>query len=132
MTSDCLFCKLRDVTDNIVYQDSDFYVIVDRSPMSNRHVLVIPKTHCAVLTECDDGVLSKILILAKKLVKKLQLDKYNLIQNNVNQQAIHHLHLHLVGCNETGSFQFRTHSSLELSDEEYKKIVEEVKVLLKE
>jgi histidine triad (HIT) family protein len=128
---DCLFCKLKNAEKSIVYQDNTFYVLVDRYPMSNRHLLIIPKTHCPVLHECDDPVLNRMLILAKKLALKLKLDKYNIIQNNVNQQDIHHVHLHLVGCNSSGSFKFGSFNTLTFSENEYFEVVEEVKEILK-
>lgn len=132
MNSDCLFCKLKDSA-NAVYQDSDLYVLVDRHPLSNRHILIIPKKHGAVLHECDDSTLEKIIVLAKKIVKKFKLEKYNLLQNNINGQIIPHFHLHLIGCNETGGLKLHSDSKeLKLSDEEYDKIVDEVRKMLNE
>jgi len=133
MDPNCLFCKLKNVPSNIVYQDSQIYVLVDRFPLSNRHLLLIPKTHCAVLHDCEDSVLEQLLVMAKKIALKLKLDKYNLLQNNVNGQVIHHLHLHLIGYNETGGFHLESsNKELKFSDEEYAKLRDEIKGLLLE
>ncbi|ELA41184.1 uncharacterized protein VICG_01783 [Vittaforma corneae ATCC 50505] len=129
-SKDCLFCKLKNVTENIVYQTEDLYVIVDRYPMSNRHLLVIPKQHSPVLHMCEDSILAKLLVLAKTLALRLKMEKYNIIQNNINQQLVPHVHLHLVECNSSGSFKFRSYSTIKLSDEEYSNVVKEVKELL--
>lgn len=131
-SKDCLFCKLKNNAENVVYQTEDLYVIVDRYPMSNRHLLIIPKQHSPVLHACENSILEKLLVLAKILVLRLKMEKYNIIQNNINQQLVPHVHLHLVECNASGSFQFRSYSTIELSDEEYSNIVKEVKRLLNE
>lgn len=128
--AECLFCKLKNVKENIIFEDEELYVILDRFPLSNRHLLIIPKTHCHTLTELDDKIICSTILLAKKLAKWLDLEKYNLIQNNINEQLVPHMHLHLIGCNETGKFMSGSKTSLALDDQEYSKIANEIKVLL--
>lgn len=129
-SSSCLFCKLSNVTENIVYESKDLFVIVDRFPFSNRHLLIIPKTHRSVLHECEDGIIQEMILVAKKLAVKLNMQKYNILQNNVNQQLIPHVHLHLIECNNSGGLNLKDHQTLKLTDDEYVSIVKDVKKML--
>ena len=50
---DCLFCKIiaGEIPSTIVYEDADCIAIRDINPQAPTHVLVIPRTHYANLTE---------------------------------------------------------------------------------
>ena len=69
----CIFCKLAngEIPTATLYEDEDFRVILDASPASKGHALILPKEHYADLYELDDEVAAKTLVLAKKMVKKL-------------------------------------------------------------
>lgn len=125
--TDCLFCKLANENDKIVYETENIYVILDRFPYSNRHLLLVFKEHHKMLHEYSDALLKELIVLAKTLVKKLEMQKYNLVQNNVNQQLVPHAHLHLIECNATGFFQFGDSPKLSLSDDEYSEAVKMLK-----
>lgn len=45
----CIFCKLAngDIPTNSIYEDDDFKVILDASPASKGHALILPKQHYA-------------------------------------------------------------------------------------
>ena len=83
----CIFCKLAngDIPTATLYEDEDFRVILDASPASKGHALILPKQHYADLYELDDEIAAKALVLAKKMVKKLTpilgCDGYNIVQN---------------------------------------------------
>lgn len=130
-TTECLFCKLKDNNENIVYENENLYVLSDRFPFSNRHLLIIPKIHRHTLIELEDELIIEAFLLAKTIAKKLKLEKYNLLQNNINGQIIPHFHVHLIGCNETGGLKTGAEKiHLSLSDEEYSKLSKEIKKLL--
>lgn len=80
----CIFCKLAngEIPTATLYEDEDFRVILDASPASKGHALILPKEHYADLYELDDEVAAKTLVLAKKMVKKLTpilgCDGYNI------------------------------------------------------
>lgn len=42
----CIFCKLanKDIPTNIIYEDDRFTVILDASPATKGHALILPKT----------------------------------------------------------------------------------------
>lgn len=84
----CIFCKLAngDIPTNSIYEDDDFNVILDASPASKGHALILPKQHYANVYEIDDEVLAKAAKLAKKIIvhekEILGCDGYNIVQNN--------------------------------------------------
>lgn len=100
----CIFCKLAngDIPTATLYEDDDFRVILDASPASKGHALILPKGHYANLYELDDEVAAKVLVLAKKMITKLTdilgCDGYNIVQNNGEAagQTVFHFHLHMI------------------------------------
>ncbi len=100
----CIFCKLAngEIPTATLYEDEDFRVILDASPASKGHALIIPKEHYADLYELDDELAAKVLILAKKMITKLTdvlgCDGYNIVQNNKEAagQTVFHFHLHMI------------------------------------
>ena len=102
--NNCIFCKLAngDIPTNSIYEDEDFNVILDASPATKGHALILPKNHFANLLEAEDDVLAKALPLAKKIANnmkaKLGCDGVNIIQNNGEAagQTVHHLHVHVI------------------------------------
>lgn len=100
----CIFCKLAngDIPTATLYEDEDFRVILDASPASKGHALIIPKEHYVNLYELSDELASKVLVLAKKMITKLTevlgCDGYNIVQNNGEAagQTVFHFHLHMI------------------------------------
>ena len=100
----CIFCKLAngEIPTATLYEDEDFRVILDANPASKGHALIIPKEHYANLSELDDTLAGKAMILAKKMINRLTdvlgCDGYNLVQNNGEcaGQTVFHFHLHLI------------------------------------
>ena len=102
--NNCIFCKLAngDIPTNAIYEDDDFKVILDASPASKGHALILPKEHYANIYEIDEEVLAKASRLAKKIITHekeiLKCDGYNVVQNNgeVAGQTVFHFHMHLI------------------------------------
>ncbi len=101
---DCIFCKLAngDIPSKTLYEDENFRMILDLSPATKGHALILPKEHAANLYELPDEIASEILVVAKKMAirmkDKLGCDGLNLLQNNgeVAGQTIYHFHLHVI------------------------------------
>jgi len=101
---DCIFCKLAngDIPTRTLYEDADFRVFMDASPATKGHCLIVPKQHFDNLEYIDDDVASKILPLAKKMMKtlkeKLGCKGLNLVQNNgeLAGQTVFHFHMHII------------------------------------
>ena len=102
--NNCIFCKLAngEIPTNAIYEDDDFKVILDASPASKGHALILPKEHYANIYEIDEDVLAKASRLAKKIITHekdvLKCDGYNVVQNNgeVAGQTVFHYHMHLI------------------------------------
>lgn len=112
---DCIFCKL--VTGKLpttsIYEDEDFKVILDLSPASRGHSIILPKTHAANLYELPDDYCSKIMGVAKKcataMKNTLGCAGLNVLQNNGEAagQTIFHLHVHLIPRYENDTVQIK-------------------------
>ena len=100
----CIFCKLAngDIPTNSIYEDDDFKVILDASPATKGHSLIIPKAHYKDIYEIDEELAGKAFKLAKKLTismtDKLGCEGFNILQNNkeVAGQTVFHFHMHLI------------------------------------
>ena len=104
MKDDCIFCKLANgvIPTRSIYEDEDFNVIMDASPATKGHALILPKEHAANLYELPDETVAKAFVLAKKMAtsmtEKLSCDGFNVVQNNgeVDGQTVFHFHIHLI------------------------------------
>ena len=100
----CIFCKLAngDIPTRTIYEDEKFRVILDASPASRGHALILPKEHYANLYEIPEETAGEAMKLAKRLAGKmtqaLGCDGFNLVQNNGETagQTVFHFHLHLI------------------------------------
>ena len=127
--ADCIFCKLvnGEIPTNSIYEDDDFKVILDASPATKGHALILPKEHFDNIYEVDDAVAAKIMPLAKKLAthmtEKLHCDGFNILQNNGEAagQTVFHLHVHLLP-RYFGEKAILEWDHLEFSDEEMAEI----------
>ena len=133
----CIFCKLANgvFPTNSIYEDDDFNVILDASPATKGHALILPKEHYANLYEMDEELLGKAAKLAKKIIthekEVLGCDGYNIVQNNgeVAGQTVFHFHMHLIpryGKDENK--KIIEWDQNEFSEEEMKSICEAMKL----
>ena len=100
----CIFCKIAagEIPAATLYEDEDFRVILDLNPASKGHALILPKEHYRNLSDLDDKLAAKVLVLAKKMTGKmrdvLNCDGYNIVQNNEEcaGQSVFHFHMHMI------------------------------------
>ena len=54
--ANCIFCKIigGEIPSNTIYEDDEFKVILDASPASKGHALILPKEHYADIYEIDE------------------------------------------------------------------------------
>ena len=66
--SNCIFCKLAngEIPTNAIYEDEEFKAILDASPATRGHALILPKNHYANVYGIDSEVLGKAAKLAQK------------------------------------------------------------------
>lgn len=97
-----IFCKIinSEISSYTLYEDELVKVILDVSPKSNGHSLIIPKEHYNDLYDIDETVLSHIMKISKKISKlltdSLNCDGITLEQNNGIAQMVKHFHLHVI------------------------------------
>jgi histidine triad (HIT) family protein len=104
INNNCIFCKLAngEIPSYTLYEDDLFRVIMDLSPASKGHCLLLPKEHFDNLLELDNPYLEKALFVAKKvsqiLMDELKSDGINILQNNGETagQTVHHFHIHII------------------------------------
>ena len=100
---DCLFCKIvnGDIPSYSVYEDDNLFVFLDINPISNGHLLVIPKKHVVTVLDVNGDLVSKALeVIQNKLYPllkdKLNIDGLTISQNNFLGQDVKHYHIHLI------------------------------------
>jgi histidine triad (HIT) family protein len=106
MAEECPFCRIvaGEIPSEIVHRDEDFVAFRDIEPQAPKHLIIIPKFHVASLaqlTEQQQGVVGRLVMLAKSLAEAEGIDKsgYRVVINCGPQggQVVPHLHLHLIG-----------------------------------
>lgn len=101
-----LFAKIinGEIPGDIVYQDEDVTAFRDINPQAPIHILIVPNKVIPTvndLTEADQMVAGKLLLVAKKLAMEAGIAEngYRLLINcNAHGgQEVFHLHMHLIG-----------------------------------
>ncbi len=133
----CIFCKLAngDIPTNVIYEDDMFTVILDASPATRGHALILPKNHAANIYELPDETASKVFVLAKKLAthmtEVLGCDGFNVVQNNgeVAGQTVFHFHMHLIPrYTGDGNEEKLSWNHMDITDEEIGEIRESLAI----
>ena len=105
LNENCLFCKIIEgkIPSAKVYEDEKMLVFKDIEPKAKVHLLAVPKTHFAYLSEADsEGAQMLSHIFAKIPAIAAQNgcgNGYRLIINQGEDagQTVHHLHVHILG-----------------------------------
>lgn len=131
---DCIFCKIAagEIPSRKIYEDNDLIAIMDLSPTSKGHSLIIPKEHCTNIYDIDEDIAAKVMKTAKKLATKmtvaLNCDGFNLLQNNGETagQTMFHFHMHLIPRYKDADNNMLKFTSVSFSDEEMDAIREQI------
>lgn len=98
-----IFTKIlnKEIPGEIIYEDSDFFAILDINPVNKGHVLVIPKQEFKDFTEIPDDLMGKYFLAAKKIgnaILKIGYEGFNLTMNTkaAAGQIIFHAHIHII------------------------------------
>ena len=100
----CIFCKIlnKEIPSYKIYEDDDFYAMLDISQATPGHTLVLPKQHVTNIFVLSDELASKMLVVVKKvadiLKEKLNINDINILNNSgqLAGQTVMHLHIHLL------------------------------------
>ena len=131
---DCIFCKIAagEIPSRKIYEDTDLIAIMDLSPTSKGHSLIIPKEHYTNIYDIDEEIAGKVMKTAKKLATKmtvaLNCDGFNLLQNNGETagQTMFHFHMHLIPRYKDADNNMLKFTSVSFSDEEMDAIREQI------
>ena len=128
---DCLFCKIikGEIPSKTINEDEIVKVMMDINPISDGHILVIPKNHNTDLLDLDDDTLLHIKritteILIPKLKEKLNCDGITICQNNGLGQEIKHFHVHLIPRYENDNIKMTNKENIEDIEEIYNKLMD--------
>jgi diadenosine tetraphosphate (Ap4A) HIT family hydrolase len=97
----CPFCILESNRD-VVIENENAFAIFDKFPVSNGHLLIIPKLHCNSYFDLDIEIQNAcwdIVNQGKKLIEKMYAPSGYNIGINIDEaagQTIPHAHIHLI------------------------------------
>lgn len=111
----CVFCKIvkGEIPAFKIHETKDVLAFLDLSQVTIGHTLVIPKKHCENLLALDDELssilLKEVVLVAKKLKKKLNVDALNVVNNcgEVAGQSVMHIHFHLIPRTKGDEFEIK-------------------------
>jgi ATP adenylyltransferase len=104
---ECIFCAALEAGDDeaslIVHRGERAFVILNKFPYTNGHLMVAPYEHVAALPEVDAETVAELMALTQRAMKTLE-ERYAPHGYNVgfNQGRVagagveHHIHLHVV------------------------------------
>ena len=101
--TDCIFCKIanNEIPVERIYENDNFFSVLDANPKVEGHTLVISKKHFENLLELPNIFASELLNCIKEtaviLMKKYHAEGFNVMNNNfeVAGQIVHHAHFHI-------------------------------------
>ena len=103
---ECIFCRIvsGEVPGDIVYQDEELLAFRDIHPQAPTHILIIPKSHIASMTDLTEehqAIIGRLILLAKELAEKegISASGYRLSVSTGTDggQLVPHIHFHLLG-----------------------------------
>lgn len=97
--SNCIFCKIinNEIPCHKIFENKNFLVFLDIKPVSDGHLLIIPKKHIVWMQDADDKTISDIFKLTKKIMLALKRGlKCDYIQQSVVGNEVPHFHIHLI------------------------------------
>ncbi len=129
---DCLFCKIMkgEIPTKTVYEDDTTKVFMDINPLSNGHLLIVPKKHQENILDIDDDFIVHAFTLIRQtlyplLKDKLKCDDLTIQENNFYGQDIRHFHIHLIPRYKNDDFNHTNKKeNLEDIDTIYKNLTE--------
>lgn len=101
---DCIFCKIikGEVKADIISEDEVCLVFKPLKPVTDGHILVVPKDHSENILDIDDKILKEVVITSKEIssdiIKENKATGVNLLHASGKdaQQSVFHFHIHIV------------------------------------
>jgi histidine triad (HIT) family protein len=104
MTDDCIFCQIvrGESPASFVYQDDAIVAFMDIQPITQGHMLVVPREHAVWMKDVSDQVAMRAFRVARKLASAAPLalgsGGVNLFvaDGEVAFQDVPHFHIHVI------------------------------------
>ena len=138
MSMDCIFCKIisKEIPAKILYEDNDSISFLDAFPVAKGHTLIIPKKHFSKIQDMPPDLNQKLFDSVHKMINKVDaLEGSTLVavhNGKESGQEVPHVHVHLIPRSVTdsaGPVHSMFKNKIELSDSEYEKLVNELKII---
>ena len=103
----CLFCNLRGAAPGaaslVLHQEERAFVVLNRYPYTNGHVMIVPQAHVASLEDLEADALTDLMLLTRQSLRALRR-AYGAASFNVGANigapagagVVDHVHLHVV------------------------------------
>ena len=130
----CFLCDLSTAT--VLFEDSDFVVVLDAFSAVPGHLICAPKKHVKSLSELSETQSKELILLVRKLDTVLR-NIFNPFRIAIISSglAVEHLHFHVVPIpNEEMMWDFkylRKDQTIEYSKQEKEELIEKIKKGLK-
>jgi diadenosine tetraphosphate (Ap4A) HIT family hydrolase len=126
--TDCPHCNNTSYAFKCVLEQTErFYIVCDAHPLTEGHILIIPKQHVACIGEYPKDLFEEFLVLNKKISKFL-IDTYGSVssfEHGIFAQTVFHSHIHYLPFNGKALDIVPENKILKLND------LSELKVLFK-
>lgn len=104
MDKDCVFCKLSlgKIPRKTIYENDNFFSVLDANPVTNGHSLVISKKHFKTALDLPVTIGAELLECVKetalRIIKEKGTDGFNVLNNNFPAagQVVNHVHFHII------------------------------------
>ncbi len=101
---DCVFCKIvkEEIPSKKIYENDNFFSILDINPLVEGHSLVISKKHFETSLDLPSSLGPELLNCIKEtaliLMKKYGAEGFHVLNNNfeVAEQDVKHIHFHIM------------------------------------
>lgn len=113
--ADCVFCRIvaGAIPSARVFEDEACLAFLDIGPLSEGHLLLVPKRHYERITDmpAEDvaSLMHPVPMLARAVVKATGAGGFNVLQNNgrVSGQEVPHVHIHIIPRREGDGLGYR-------------------------
>jgi histidine triad (HIT) family protein len=103
MNTDCVFCRIAagEINAHLVHEDSRLVAFLDRRPIRNGHVQIVPRAHFPYFDQAPGEIVCSIALLGQRIARALkQLYGVPRVAFLFTGGDIAHLHAHVVPMHE--------------------------------
>ncbi len=97
--SNCPFCESRADENTHLYQDEVCYIILDKYPASEGHLLIVSNGHYKNMMEAPDEVVKHMFVVAKNYFRRMwdRMEPVGgSVVTNTGPEHISHFHIHII------------------------------------